>query len=62
MSRQETVDLFELHVGVFGLHELEPESLNELRGHDLACWCPLEDSLGNKVPCHADILLEIANG
>lgn len=26
-----------------------------LRGKDLACWCPL-----NK-PCHADILLEIAN-
>ena len=26
-----------------------------LRGHDLACWCPLAD------PCHADVLLEIAN-
>lgn len=29
--------------------------LTELRGRDLACWCPL-----NK-PCHADVLLEIAN-
>ncbi|MBO0882015.1 MAG: DUF4326 domain-containing protein, partial [Mycobacterium sp.] len=27
----------------------------ELRGHDLACWCPLEQ------PCHADVLLAIAN-
>lgn len=27
----------------------------ELRGSDLACWCPLD------APCHADILLEIAN-
>lgn len=27
----------------------------ELGGHDLACWC----SLG--APCHADILLEVAN-
>ncbi|WP_280389279.1 DUF4326 domain-containing protein [Nocardia wallacei] len=27
----------------------------ELRGHDLACWCPLDS------PCHADVLLEIAN-
>ncbi|EUA64977.1 hypothetical protein I542_5155 [Mycobacteroides abscessus 1948] len=27
----------------------------ELRGHDLACWCPLDQ------PCHADVLLEIAN-
>lgn len=28
----------------------------ELRGKDLACWCK-EGS-----PCHADILLELANG
>jgi hypothetical protein len=31
------------------------ESLGELRGHDLACWCPLDQ------PCHADVLLELAN-
>ena len=33
----------------------------ELGGHDLACWCPLEDADGNRVPCHADQLLELAN-
>ena len=33
----------------------------ELRGKDLACWCPLVDKDGNRVPCHADILLKIAN-
>ncbi len=27
----------------------------ELRGRDLACWCPLGE------PCHGDVLLEIAN-
>jgi hypothetical protein len=27
----------------------------ELKGHDLACWCPLDQ------PCHADVLLELAN-
>lgn len=27
----------------------------ELRGKDLACWCPLDQ------PCHADVLLAIAN-
>lgn len=27
----------------------------ELAGKDLACWCKLTD------PCHADVLLEIAN-
>lgn len=26
-----------------------------LRGQNLACWCPLGE------PCHADVLLEIAN-
>lgn len=35
--------------------------LRELRGHDLACWCPLVDEHGNRVPCHADVLLELAN-
>jgi len=30
-------------------------SVEELRGKDLACWCPLDQ------PCHADVLLEIAN-
>lgn len=29
--------------------------LPELRGKDLACWCP------EGAPCHADILLELAN-
>jgi len=27
-----------------------------LRGKNLACWCPLDG------PCHAAVLLEIANG
>jgi hypothetical protein len=27
-----------------------------LAGRDLACWCPLDQ------PCHADVLLEVANG
>lgn len=35
--------------------------LREIRGRDLACWCPLVDAEGNHVPCHADVLLEIAN-
>lgn len=32
-----------------------------LRGKDLACWCPLVDKDGKAVPCHADVLLELAN-
>jgi hypothetical protein len=27
----------------------------QLAGRDLACWCPLDQ------PCHADVLLEVAN-
>lgn len=33
----------------------------ELAGKNLACWCPLTDEQGNHVPCHADVLLELAN-
>ncbi len=33
----------------------------ELRGKNLACWCPLIDKNGDNVPCHADVLLELAN-
>lgn len=32
------------------------EIVAELAGKDLACWCELD------LPCHADVLLEIANG
>ncbi len=37
------------------------ELLADLRGHDLACWCPLTTPMGNSMPCHADVLLELAN-
>jgi hypothetical protein len=37
------------------------DALAALRGHDLACWCPLHDQHGNPVPCHADVLLALAN-
>lgn len=31
-------------------------AFTDLRGKNLACWCALDK------PCHADVLLEIANG
>ncbi|UCG52923.1 MAG: DUF4326 domain-containing protein [Candidatus Latescibacterota bacterium] len=36
--------------------ESKPEiyDLGQLRGKNLACWCPLNQ------PCHADVLLELA--
>jgi hypothetical protein len=50
-------------VGMFrrGMHVCLPvcepilAALPELRGRDLACWCRLDQ------PCHADVLLELAN-
>lgn len=33
-----------------------PPDVTALRGKHLACWCPPDQ------PCHADVLLEIANG
>lgn len=34
---------------------LQPHFLNPPRGKDLACWCPVSS------PCHADVLLRLAN-
>jgi hypothetical protein len=42
---------FRQFLGAFRLDELRAS----LRGKNLACWCPLDQ------PCHADVLLEIAN-
>ncbi len=30
-------------------------NISELKGKNLSCWCPIGD------PCHADVLLELAN-
>jgi hypothetical protein len=36
-------------------HRRPAEDFAELRGKNLACWCPPDE------PCHADVLLELAN-
>ena len=33
----------------------DPHHFDALRGNDLACFCPLDQ------PCHADVLLRLAN-
>ncbi|MFW0772481.1 DUF4326 domain-containing protein [Paenarthrobacter nitroguajacolicus] len=45
-------------VELFRKHEapkLWQAARTELKGKNLACWCPLDQ------PCHADVLLELAN-
>ena len=42
--------------GPIGLHRaLYRTLIAYLRGKNLACWCPLDQ------PCHADVLLDLAN-
>jgi len=54
-QRLSPVDLVRFyHHWILGQADLL-SSLDELRGKDLCCWCPLDQ------PCHADVLLEIAN-
>lgn len=52
ITRQLAVDLFRAYVTERGWHR---QIAAELGGKDLVCWCPLDQ------PCHADVLLEIAN-
>ncbi len=40
----------------WALHAFGPAELRRLQGKNLACWCHTEQ------PCHADVLLELANG
>lgn len=41
---------------LFRAHVLPTLDLTPLRGHDLACWCPLDAEW-----CHADDLIKEAN-
>jgi hypothetical protein len=44
--------LFQLHT----LPQIAPAELDELRGKNIACWCPLDAPW-----CHGDVLLKAAN-
>jgi hypothetical protein len=49
------VAMFRLRVERLAVGAAIRDCLPELRGKNLACWCPLDQ------PCHADVLLELAN-
>jgi len=56
-DRAQAVGLFRAFVRYENVGQWDPDELRlSLTGHDLACWCPLDQ------PCHADVLLELANG
>ncbi len=51
-TREQCVEDFRRHVA--SNRELREAIRRELRGKDLVCWCA-------PLPCHADVLLEVAN-
>ena len=53
MSRDETIDL--IRAAYAERPEWVAAARQALAGRDLACWCALD------VPCHADVLLDVAN-
>lgn len=60
-TAQECVDKYrEFIAGNIWSSPTKREIFEQLRGKDLACWCPLPKA-GEPDMCHAAILLEIAN-
>lgn len=53
-NRAGAVNAFRILVSSFDEPTWQTD-IHELRGKNLACWCPLGQ------PCHADVLLELAN-
>lgn len=49
-----SLELFENHIKSILLYD-DPDFLAPLKGKDLACWCK------EGTPCHADLLLRLAN-
>jgi Domain of unknown function (DUF4326) len=52
LTAEKAVELYEQHLAE---NFSERDIRHCLRGKDLACWCALDE------PCHADVLLRIAN-
>lgn len=59
MTLQRSIALFRSRIQDYAM--LSTSIVPELRGKNLACWCIIHDINGLRVPCHADVLLEIAN-
>lgn len=52
-DREDLVDCYRYFLEVFPI--VAEHAIVELHGKDLVCWCPVDQ------PCHADVLLEVAN-
>jgi len=56
---QGVMDVYRLHIE--HLLEADPDFLEPLRWKNLSCWCTLSHPNWERVYCHADVLLEMAN-
>lgn len=54
-SPEAAVSLFRDYLALARQAGIVEQAREELKGHSLACWCPLDQS------CHADVLLELVN-
>lgn len=54
-ARQVAINMYRQALEAGKLTITPTDIRHELAGQDLACWCPLDQ------PCHADVLLELAN-
>ncbi len=54
-SRAEAVAAYRRDLLAGKLRVRVADARRELKGRDLACWCSLDG------PCHADVLIEVAN-
>jgi hypothetical protein len=55
LDGQMAVDAFRCWVDTQAFDAWKEDARRTLRGKNLACWCPIDQ------PCHADVLLELAN-
>ncbi|KKN10332.1 hypothetical protein LCGC14_1037700 [marine sediment metagenome] len=60
-TSQLAVDYFENGIKFYGSPVTKEQIKKELKGKNLACWCKIVDKNDNYMPCHADILLSLAN-
>jgi hypothetical protein len=65
-SKVHSPKVLEAVMSVYRMHvehlvKQDPDFLQPLKGKNLACWCPLYNPKWDRVYCHADVLLEMAN-
>ena len=55
LTREDAIEAYSDWLLYSDASEILLPQIGELKGKDLVCWCA-------PLPCHADVLLELANG